>query len=205
MLNRPLPHRLVSLAGGAALLAAVFGFVLFVLLPAFLPPDTGRQATLALTETDLTRFEEAAAAAEVCGHDLEIGGPVVEARTAFGLAQGLDFPYAFAQVTTFLQREGRLPDCYMTKAQARDLGWKSSGQTIDEIDPDGAVGGDIFGNREGLLPARPANSYAVADLDYVQGFRGAARIVYDRARTDDSAIWITVDHYDSFTLIPVGQ
>ena len=44
--------------------------------------------------------------------------------------------------------------------------------SIDDIDPDGAVGGDTFGNREGLLPNRPANSYAVADLDYVEGYQG---------------------------------
>ena len=93
----------------------------------------------------------------------------------------------------------------MTKAQARDLGWKSSGRTIDDIDPDGAVGGDTFGKREGLLPTRPANSYTVADLDYVEGYRGAARIVYDRRRTGEGAIWITVDHYDSFTAVPVDQ
>ena len=54
-------------------------------------------------------------------------------------------------------------------------------------------------------PTRPANSYAVADLDYVEGYRGAARIVYDRRRTGEGAIWITVDHYDSFTAVPVGQ
>ena len=123
---------------------------------------------------DLEALELAAAAAEVCGHDLDLEGSVIEARTAFGLRQGLDYPYAFAQVTTFLQRQGRLPDCYMTKSEARDLGWKSSGRTIDDIDPDGAVGGDTFGNREGL-PSRPANSYAVADLDYVEGYREAPR------------------------------
>ena len=124
---------------------------------------------------------------------------------AFGEAQGLRFPYAFAQVTTYLWLIGELPDCYMTKAQARDLGWKTLGRTIGDIDPNGAVGGDTFGNREGLLPTRPLNSYAVADLDYVDGYRGAARIVYDRRRTGEGAIWITVDHYDSFTAVPVGQ
>ena len=204
MLNRPLPQRLISLLGGGLLLVAVAGFVLLVLRPAFLP-EGSVQAPVTLTAPDLEALEQAAAEAEVCGHDLDLEGALVEARIAFGLQQGLTYPYAFAQVTTFLQQRGRLPDCYMTKAQARDLGWKSSGRTIDDIDPDGAVGGDTFGNREGLLPTRPANSYAVADLDYVEGYRGAARIVYDRRRTGEGAIWITVDHYDSFTAVPVGQ
>ena len=204
MLNRPLPQRLVSLLGGGLLLAAIVGFVLLVLRPAFLPEGSA-WAPMTLTVPDLKALEQAAAEAEVCGHDLDLEGSLVEARTAFGLRQGLDYPYAFAQVTTFLQRQGRLPDCYMTKSEARDLGWKSSGRTIDDIDPDGAVGGDTFGNREGLLPNRPANSYAVADLDYVEGYRGAARIVYDRRRTSEGAIWVTVDHYDSFTAIPVSQ
>ena len=49
------------------------------------------------------------------------------------------------------------------------------------------------------------NAYVVADLDYVEGYRGAARIVYERRRTGEGAIWITVDHYNSFTAVPVGQ
>ena len=146
--------------------------MLLVLRPAFLPE--GAVQALLIWQRSTSQLEQAAAEAEVCGHDLDLEGALVEARTAFGLRQGLDYPYAFAQVTTFLQQTGRLPDCYMTKAQARDLGWKSSGRTIDDIDPDGAVGGDTFGNREGLLPTRPANSYAVADLDYVEGYGARA-------------------------------
>ena len=124
MLNRPLPQRLISLLGGGLLLAAVAGFVLLVLRPAFLP-EGAVQAPLDLAALDLAALEQAAAEAEVCGHDLDLEGALVAARTAFGLQQGLTYPYTFAQVTTFLQQTGRLPDCYMTKAQARDMGWKS--------------------------------------------------------------------------------
>ena len=108
MLNRPLPQRLISLLGGGLLLAAVAGFVLLVLRPAFLP-EGAVQAPLDLAALDLAALEQAAAEAEVCGHDLDLEGALVAARTAFGLQQGLDYPYTFAQVTTFLQQTGGCP------------------------------------------------------------------------------------------------
>ena len=62
MLNRPLPQRLISLLGGALMLAAVTGFVLLVLRPAFLP-EGAAQAPLDLTALDLAALEQAAAEA----------------------------------------------------------------------------------------------------------------------------------------------
>ena len=56
MLNRPLPQRLVSLLGGGLLLAAIVGFVLLVLRPAFLPEGSAR-APMTLTVPDLKALE----------------------------------------------------------------------------------------------------------------------------------------------------
>lgn len=151
---------------------------------------------------DLEQYQQQEASAQVCGHDLGLDGPEVETLVAFGDEQGLRYPYAFAQVTAYLWLIGELPDCYMTKSVASGKGWKNSGTTVDDIDEDGAIGGDTFGNREGLLPNRPRGRYAEADLDYVRGNRGAARLVYDRELTDRGFIWLTVDHYDSFERIP---
>ena len=151
---------------------------------------------------DLESYQQREAASKVCGYDLGLDGPEVETLVAFGEEQGVRFPYAFAQVTAYLWLIGELPDCYMTKSVARGQGWKNAGTTVDDIDIDGAIGGDTFGNREGRLPQRPRNRYAEADLDYVRGNRGAARLVYDRELTDRGFIWVTVDHYDSFERIP---
>lgn len=151
---------------------------------------------------DLETYKQREASAQVCGFDLDLDGPEVETLVAFGEDQGLRFPYAFAQVTAYLWLIGALPDCYMKKSEARGQGWKSAGTTVDDIDVSGAIGGDTFGNREGRLPQRPRDRYAEADLDYVRGNRGAARLVYDRELTERGFIWVTVDHYDSFERIP---
>ena len=151
---------------------------------------------------DLENYQQREASSKVCGYDLGLDGPEVETLVAFGEEQGVRFPYAFAQVTAYLWLIGELPDCYMTKSVARGQGWKSARTTVDDINIDGAIGGDTFGNREGRLPQRPRNRYAEADLDYVRGNRGAARLVYDRELTDRGFIWVTVDHYDSFQRIP---
>lgn len=151
---------------------------------------------------DLTAYKQREASAQVCGHDLDLDGPEVEKLVAFGEEQGLRFPYAFSQVTAYLWLIGELPECYMTKSVARGKGWKNAGTTVDDIDISGAIGGDTFGNREGRLPQRPRNRYVEADLDYVRGNRGAARLVFDRELTERGFIWVTVDHYDSFKRIP---
>lgn len=198
MQARPMLTRLGARAfvGLGAVFFTVFCALVFALV------WTLTQAKGTAGALDLDQYQQQEAAAQVCGHDLGLDGPEVERLLAFGEAQGLRFPYAFAQVTTYLWLIGELPDCYMTKSVARGKGWKNAGTTVDDIDRGGAIGGDTFGNREGRLPQRPRGRYVEADLDYVRGNRGAARLVYDRELTDQGFIWLTVDHYDSFQRIP---
>ena len=59
-----------------------------------------------------------------------------------------------------------------------------------------SIGGDYFGNREGLLPE--GESYRECDIDYAGGYRGAERLVYS---TDDWDIYYTEDHYESFVWV----
>ena len=54
------------------------------------------------------------------------------------------------------------------------------------------IGGDYFGNKEGLLPEE--DDYTECDVNYEGGFRGAERIVF----SDDGDIYYTGDHYESF-------
>ena len=56
------------------------------------------------------------------------------------------------------------------------------------------IGGDYFGNREGLLPEEDGRDYFEADVNYDGGYRGAERLVY----SNDGLIYYTDDHYDSF-------
>ena len=102
-------------------------------------------------------------------------------------------------VALYLWIYHRLPDNFMTKSQAKNLGWESG--SVEKYAPGCAIGGDRFGNYEGLLPK--GKSYIECDIGTVgKSSRGACRIVY---ATDFSAIYYTDDHYESFTLLYGGE
>ncbi|MBR1659396.1 MAG: hypothetical protein IJ705_03675 [Oscillospiraceae bacterium] len=93
-------------------------------------------------------------------------------------------------VAEYLHRYGRLPSNFITKNEARDLGWP--GGNLWKYAPGKSIGGDRFGNYEGLLPK---GRYRECDVNYAGGSRGAERIIYG----EDGSIWYTDDHYESFT------
>lgn len=96
-------------------------------------------------------------------------------------------------VALFLHTYGHLPDNYITKQEAQDLGW-GGGVTLDKAAPGMSIGGSRFGNYEGLLPEKKGRKYYECDIDYVRGGRNAKRIVY----SNDGLIFYTDDHYNSF-------
>lgn len=99
-------------------------------------------------------------------------------------------------VALFLYQYGRLPDNFITKSEARDLGW--SGGSLEPYAPGMCIGGDRFGNREGLLPQAEGRSYTECDVDTLGAdSRGAKRIVF----SNDGLIYYTGDHYESFELL----
>lgn len=97
-------------------------------------------------------------------------------------------------VGLYLYTYGELPSNFMTKKEARALGW--SGGSLEEIAPGYCIGGDYFGNNEGRLPE---GSYHECDIDtlYSKKGRGSRRIVY----SDDGRIYYTEDHYETFELL----
>ena len=102
-------------------------------------------------------------------------------------------------VALYIYLYGELPDNFMTKTEARKLGWESG--SLEKYAPGCAIGGDRFGNYEGRLPK--GKSYIECDIGTVgKSSRGACRIVY---ATDFSAIYYTDDHYESFTLLYGGK
>ena len=58
--------------------------------------------------------------------------------------------------------------------------------------PGKSIGGDRFGNYEGLLPD---GNYRECDVNYEGGYRGAERLIYDQ----NGSVYYTNDHYESFT------
>ena len=103
--------------------------------------------------------------------------------------------FATEEVALYLHLYRQLPPNFMTKSEARDLGW--SGGDLWSYAPDRAIGGDRFGNREGLLPE---GSWHECDVNYAGGSRGAERLVWN----DDGDIYYTSDHYKSFTQLYGG-
>lgn len=97
-------------------------------------------------------------------------------------------------VALYIHTYGCLPSNFMTKNEARALGWE--GGSLEEYAPGMCIGGDRFGNYEGLLP--DDRSYTECDIDTLGAkSRGAKRIVF----SDDGLIYYTDDHYESFELL----
>lgn len=100
------------------------------------------------------------------------------------------------EVALYLETYGQLPDNFITKAEARKLGWE--GGSLEPYAPGKCIGGDKFGNYEGLLPEEKGRTYQECDIDTLGAeSRGAKRIVY----SNDGLIYYTEDHYASFTLL----
>ena len=99
-------------------------------------------------------------------------------------------------VAAYLYEYGHLPSNFITKKEAKKLGWVSSEGNLDEVAPGMSIGGDYFGNYEGLLPED--REYTECDIDTLgKKSRGAKRIVF----SDDGLIYYTEDHYESFELL----
>ncbi len=99
-------------------------------------------------------------------------------------------------VALFIYQYGSLPDNFITKKEARALGWE--GGSLEDYAPGKCIGGDYFGNYEGLLPEVSGRNYYECDIDTLgASSRGAKRIIF----SNDGLIYYTADHYESFTLL----
>ena len=99
-------------------------------------------------------------------------------------------------VALYLQLYGSLPENYITKQEAEELGWE--GGSLEPYAPGKCIGGNRFGNYEGLLPEKEGRTYQECDIDTLgAGSRGAKRIVF----SNDGLIYYTEDHYSSFELL----
>ena len=103
-------------------------------------------------------------------------------------------------VALYIHTYGHLPKNFMTKKDAQQLGWE--GGSLEKFAPGMCIGGDRFGNYEGLLPDAPGRSWTECDIDTLGATsRGAKRIVF----SNDGLIYYTDDHYESFELLYGGS
>lgn len=105
-------------------------------------------------------------------------------------------------IADYIFAHGTLPDNFLTKNEARQLGWDSSKNYVSDVAPGYSIGGDRFGNYEGLLPDASGRKWYEADANYTAGPRGAERILY----SSDGLVYYTNDHYQTFTeMHPSGK
>ena len=123
--------------------------------------------------------------------------PDVPSCTAAPAALDEGGEYTSAEdVALYLHLYAHLPQNFITKKDARALGWNGGG--LDDYADGKCIGGDRFGNYEGLLPDAPGREYHECDIDTLHAAsRGAKRIVY----SNDGLIYYTEDHYESFILL----
>jgi len=99
-------------------------------------------------------------------------------------------------VSLYLYTYGHLPSNFITKNEAKAAGWQ--GGSLEPYCPGKCIGGDRFGNREGLLPAASGRTWTECDINTLgASSRGAERIVF----SNDGLIYYTGDHYESFELL----
>ena len=100
------------------------------------------------------------------------------------------------ELALYIHLYGHLPSNFVTKAEAEKAGW--SGGSLERYLPGKCIGGDRFGNLEGLLPKAKGRSWTECDVNTLgASSRGPERIVF----SNDGLIYYTADHYDSFELL----
>ena len=111
-----------------------------------------------------------------------------------------EYYYDVENVVLYLTAYDELPPNYITKDEARDLGW--SGGSVEKYLDGAAIGGDRFGNYEGQLPEAKGRTYTECDIDTDgYGSRGARRLVF----SNDGLFFYTRNHYEHFDQVYVTE
>lgn len=103
------------------------------------------------------------------------------------------------EVAIYLTFFEELPDNYLTKKEAQALGWESRKGNLWDVADGCSIGGDRFGNYEGLLPDAKGRKWTECDIDFDGRYRNSKRIVF----SNDGLLYYTDDHYESFDEIEV--
>lgn len=103
------------------------------------------------------------------------------------------------EVAVYLATYAHLPDNFITKNEAAGRGWDSRKGNLWTVAAGYAIGGDRFGNYEGLLPDQKGRRWTECDVNYDGGYRGGERVVF----SNDGLIYYTADHYADFSPVEV--
>ena len=164
--------------------------LLLALLLTFSLVSCSSESGSSVPQQETAATEEAVSTEETAAPEAEPEEPQEEAIPEYG-------SYTTAEdVALYIYTYGCLPENFITKKEARKLGWEKG--SLEPYAPGMCIGGDHFGNYEGLLPEADGREYTECDIDTLGAkSRGAKRIVF----SNDGLIYYTPDHYESFVLM----
>ena len=150
-----------------------------------------------ITESDTVTAADTTGSGTAAGTDAASSDTVTEAQTVTTPEEERlpkDGSYTTKEdVALYLTFYGKLPSNFITKEEAKKLGWEGGG--LEKYAKGKCIGGDYFGNYEGKLPKKQGRKYYECDIDTLgASSRGDKRIVY----SNDGLIFYTENHYDTF-------
>ena len=164
--------------------------------PSFLVQFIGRQLPLTTDKRDADAIILLSDARVTSQAVVDAINTIAPSGSAAAIPENPDRPLTDPQdIADYIFLYGKLPPNFITKKQAQDLGWDSSRNYVSDVAPGKSIGGDRFGNYEGLLPTKKGRQWYEADCFYTKGKRNAYRILY----SNDGLVYYTDDHYESFT------
>ena len=90
----------------------------------------------------------------------------------------------------WLKLFGKLPDYYITKEEAIELGWRPGRNTIAGKIPGKMIGSEIYRNEKHRLPEKDGRVWYECDIDYNAGGRSNKRLFY----SNDGLTFYSTDH-----------
>ena len=94
----------------------------------------------------------------------------------------------------YLRHLKKLPEYYISKKEAKTLGWVPQTGNLNVVLPDKMIGGEKFFNDEQKLPFSNSRIWYECDINYTKGRRNEERILF----SNDGLIFVTYDHYKTF-------
>ena len=102
-------------------------------------------------------------------------------------------------VALYIYTYHKLPQNFITKNEAKKLGWNNSKNYVGDVAKGKSIGGDRYSNYEKRLPDIKGRKYVECDIDYKGKKRNAKRIIYaDDFDETIGFIYYTEDHYKTF-------
>lgn len=97
-------------------------------------------------------------------------------------------------VIRYIHEYGHLPSNYITKKEARDLGWSDGADNLSDVAPGKNIGGDEYNNADKMLPEEEGRVFYECDVNVEPGERGEEKVIY----TNDGQIFYTGDNMETF-------